>query len=398
MQTNEAIDRLGPNPFTRLRRLLDEAGPPRVDLAPLPLHIGEPMHQPPAMLAETIAAQAGKWNEYPPVEGTLALRGAITGWLGRRYGLPQGMLDPARHVLALNGTREGLFLLPQMAVPEQKAGSTPAVLLPNPFYQVYLGAAALARAETVPLPATRETGFLPDLDALSPELLERTALFYLCTPANPQGAIATLDYLQEAIDLARAHEFVLAVDECYSEIYDGAAPPGALEAAARLGGGLDNLLVFHSLSKRSNAAGLRAGFVAGDPDLIRRFFVLRTYAAAQVPLPIQAAAAALWNDEAHVVETRARYRAKIDAAERVLGSRHGFYRPQGGFFLWLEVGDSEEATRRLWREAAVKVLPGAYIGLPDADGFNPGADYIRVALVHDEAIVTEALTRLDRVL
>lgn len=398
MQTNPAIDALGPNPFTRLRLLHDAAGAPPAGLAPLPLHIGEPKHQPPGFVAEIIAANAHLWNEYPAVQGTAELRGAIADWLARRYGLPAEMIDADRHVLALNGTREGLYLAVQLVVPEVKAGGHPAVLLPNPYYQVYYGASVMQRAETVPMAATRETGFLPDPAALPKALLDRTALVFLCTPANPQGAIASLDYLKAALRLARTHDFVLAVDECYSEIWDRAAPPGALEAAAALGGGLDNLLVFHSLSKRSSAAGLRAGFVAGDERLIRKFFTLRSYAAAQVPLPIQAAAAALWRDEPHVVENRDRYRGKIDAAERVIGNRFGFYRPEGGFFLWLEVGDGEDAARRLWREAAVKVLPGGYVGIADANGRNPGADYIRVALIHDEATIAEAMSRMAAVL
>ncbi len=393
MPINDSIEALGPNPFTRLRRLLDAAGPPPEGLDPLSLHIGEPMLPPPAILAYTVARHADQWNEYPPVQGTADLRRAIADWLTRRYALKPGLIDPDRHVLALNGTREGLYLLAQLAVPERKAGARPAVLLPNPFYQVYWGASVMSRAETVPLPATSATGFLPDLDALPLDLLDRTALFYLCSPGNPQGAIASKAYLRRALDLARAHDFVLAVDECYAEIYDQAAPPGALEVAAETGS-LDHLVVFHSLSKRSNAAGLRAGFVAGDDDLIAAFFRLRSYAAAQIPLPIQAAAAALWRDEAHVVETRNRYRARIDVAERVVGGRNGFYRPPGGFFLWLDVGDSEEAASRLWREAAVRVLPGAYIGIADEQGHNPAATYIRVALVHEEATIEEALRRV----
>ena len=398
MTINETIGALGPNPFTRLRMLYDKAGPPRTNLTPLPLHIGDPMHQPPAILAETIAANAGRWNEYPPVDGTDDLRRAIVDWLSFRYGLTPGTLDPLRHVLALNGTREGLYLAGQLAVPARKAGTKPAVLIPNPYYQVYLGAAAFFGADTVPMAATRETGFLPDLDGLPGDLLDRTALMFLCTPGNPQGAIASADYLKRAIRLARAHDFVLAVDECYSEIYDKAPPTGALEAAAALGSGFDNLLVFHSLSKRSNAAGLRVGFVAGDATLIRAFSTLRSYGSAQIALPAQAAAAALWRDETHVRETRARYRAKIDVAERVFGTRHGFYRPPGSFFLWLSVDDSEAATLRAWREAAIRVLPGAYTALVDESGRNPGDGYIRVALVHDETVLEEALTRLDRAL
>jgi aspartate/methionine/tyrosine aminotransferase len=301
-------------------------------------------------------------------------------------------------VLALCGTKEGLYLAAELAVPALKAGKQPAALIPNPLYLTYRGAAVMAGAELVPLPATRATGFLPDFAALDPALLDRTAIAILCTPANPQGAIASLDYLKHAIRLARRHDFVLVVDECYSEIYDQAPPPGALEAAQDLGEGLDNLLVFHSLSKRSNGAGLRAGFVAGDPKLIRRFFTLRSYGGSQMPLPIQAAAAALWRDETHVIENRALYRAKIDTAERVLGNRFGFYRPEGGFFLWLEVGDDEKAALTLWREAGVKSIPGSYLGTEDVSGRNPGAGYLRLALIHDDATVAEALERMIHVL
>jgi len=270
--------------------------------------------------------------------------------------------------------------------------------MPNPYYQVYWGASAMSGAEIVPLAATPETGFLPDIAALPPAVLERTSFAFLCTPANPQGAIASLDYLKHALGLARRHDFVLAVDECYSEIYDQDPPPGALQAAAELGGDLDNLLVFHSLSKRSNAAGLRAGFVAGDERLISRLRMLRAYGAAQMSLPIQQAAIALWQDEAHVVANRAAYRAKIDIAERVLGGRYGFYRPQGGFFLWLNVGDGVAATQHLWREASLRALPGTYLSMPDANGDNPGSAYLRLALVHGDQIVSDALGRLSKVL
>jgi aspartate/methionine/tyrosine aminotransferase len=394
---NERLGQLGDNPFTRLNTLLADIVP-RSNERPLVLSVGEPQHAPPPWVAEVIAAHADSWNRYPQIGGTDEFRAAVGDWLTTRYALRAGLLDPVRHVLPLAGTKEGLYLAAQMVIPSRKGGRQPAALIPNPFYQTYRGAAIMAGAELVPLPATRATGFLPDFAALDPDLLDRTALAFLCSPANPQGAIAGLDYLKHAITLARRHDFVLIVDECYSEIYDESPPPGALEAAQELGHGLDNLLIFHSLSKRSSGAGLRAGFVAGDERLIRSFFTLRSYGASQVPLPIQAAAAALWRDEAHVVENRARYRAKIDIAERVLGGRFGFYRPQGGFFLWLDVGDSEAAAVTLWRDAGVKTVPGSYLGTADAQGFNPGAGYLRVALVHEEAIVAEALERMVRVL
>ncbi|HUZ72532.1 MAG TPA: aminotransferase class I/II-fold pyridoxal phosphate-dependent enzyme [Stellaceae bacterium] len=397
MPLNPRLARIDVNPFTRLRALLDGT-PPRANLPHVLMHLGEPQHEPPPQVARIIADSAHLWNQYPPMWGTPAYRDACAGWLTARYRLPAGMITGDRHVLSLNGTKEGLYLVAALVVPQDKGGKAPVVLMPNPYYLVYNGAAAMAGAESVFLDATRETAFLPDLDAIPEAVLARTALFYLCSPGNPQGAIADLAYLKRAIALARAYDFVLAVDECYCEIYDRAPPPGALEACAALGGDLRNVLVFHSLSKRSNGAGLRCGFVAGDADLIAAFTQLRGFGGAQVPLPIQAAATWLWRDEAHVEANRVLYRRKFDVAERILAGSFGFYRPPGGFLLWLDVGDGEAAARRLWREAAVRTLPGAYTARADARGENPGRPYIRVALVHDDAIIEAGLTRMVKLL
>jgi aspartate/methionine/tyrosine aminotransferase len=362
------------------------------------MSVGEPQHDPPAFMTRVIAENAHLWNRYPAMAGTLALRTAAARWLTRRYRLPDGMLEPERHVMALSGTKEGLYMIASLVVPETKGGKRPVALMPNPYYLVYSGGAHMAGAETVPLDATAATGFLPDLDAIPEDLLARTALFYLCSPANPQGACADLGYYRKLIGLARRYGFVLAVDECYSEIYDRVAPVGGLEACAAMGGDLSNVLVFHSLSKRSNAAGLRIGFVAGDPGLLAKFGALRSYGGAQVPLPLQEAAAALWQDEAHVDENRARYRRKFDICEEILKDRFGFYRPPGGFFLWLDVGDGEAAALKLWREAGLRSLPGPYIGRANAQGVNPGQRYIRLAIVHDEDTVAAGMHRLLRVL
>ncbi len=384
-------------PFTRLNTLLGAVSP-RANEAPILMSVGEPQHEPPAFMAEIIAKNTHLWNRYPAMAGTPALRTAATKWLTRRYRLPDGMLDPERHLLALSGTKEGLYLVASLVVPESKAGKRPVALMPNPYYLVYSGGAHMAGAETMPLDATAATGFLPDLDAIPEDVLARTALFYLCTPANPQGACADLAYFKKLIGLARRFDFVLAVDECYSEIYDKAPPVGGLEACAALGGDLSNVLVFHSLSKRSNAAGLRIGFVAGDPDLLAPFGHLRSYGGAQVPLPLQEAAVALWQDEAHVDSNRALYRRKFDICEEILKGRFGFYRPPGGFFLWLDVGDGEAASLKLWREAGLRSLPGPYIGRANAQGINPGQNYIRLAIVHDDDTVAAGMRRLLRVL
>jgi succinyldiaminopimelate transaminase len=390
---NPRLEALSDYMFRRLARLL-EGVEPAADLAPIDLSIGQPMHPVPALLTDALHAHDHLWGRYPPVGGTSEFRAAVAAWLTRRYHLPDGALDPERHVLPCAGTKEALFLIAQAVVPERKAGRTPAVLLPNPFYNVYLGAAALAGAEPVLLSVSAATGHLPALEELEPELLERTAAFYLCSPANPQGVAADLGYLQRALELARRYDFALLVDECYAEIYARTAPVGALEAAATLDGRFDQVLVFHSLSKRSSAAGLRSGFVAGDPVLLAAFARLRSYGAAVQPLPVVAAATALWQDEEHVIANRALYQAKFDLAARCLGGNFDYVRPDGGFFLWLDVGNGEAVTRRLWAEAAVKVLPGAYLGRPDASGRNPGAGAIRVALVHDLETTEVALSRL----
>lgn len=392
---NPRLAALAEYPFDRLRALLDGIAPPP-DLRPMILSVGEPRHPPPALVTEVLARHADGWGRYPPVEGTEGFRRAAADWLVRRYRLPPNLIDPDRHVIPVAGTREALFMAAALAVPESREGRRPKVILPNPFYHVYFGAAAMAGAEPVLLPATRATAFLPDLEALDAETLEQTALCYLCSPANPQGAVAGKDLLTKAIALARAHDFILAVDECYTEIYDTVPPPGALEVCA--GGDLGNVLVFHSLSKRSSVPGLRSGFVAGDETLIAAFRRLRTFGGATVPLPVLEVARALWDDDEHVQANQNLYRQKFDLAEALLGGRFGFFRPEGAFFLWLEVGDDERATQALWREAAIRVLPGRYLAQPDAAGINPGAGFLRIALIDDIAATEQALRRMVNVL
>jgi len=392
---NPRLDLLTDYPFQRLSALLQ--GQPGAE--PLIMSIGEPQHRPPSFVTDILTKEAAGWGKYPPMAGTPDFRKAAGGWLMRRFGLAEGSFDPDSQLIPLAGTREGLYQIAQLVVSEAKPGAKPpVVLLPNPFYQVYAGAALMAGAEPVFVPATAETGFLPDFSALPKETLARTALAYLCTPGNPQGAVASLEQLKQTILLARQYGFVLAVDECYSEIYDSAKPAGALEACRELGGSYDRVVVFHSLSKRSSAPGMRSGFVAGDPALIAPFSRLRAYAGATIPTPILAASAALWRDEEHVEVNRHAYRGKIDAAQAILGNRLGFYRPQGGFFLWLNVGDGEKAAKALWEQAGIRVLPGAYLARPGADGINPGQPYIRVALVHELETVRKAISRMADVL
>jgi N-succinyldiaminopimelate aminotransferase len=366
------------------------------------MSIGEPQHPAPPMVAEVLAREAAGWGRYPPMAGTPVFRAAAVAWLIKRYGLPDGMVDPATQILPLAGTREGLYLIAQVTCGDSKIGSgadgrPPVVLLPNPFYQVYAGAAVLAGAEPVFVPGTAAGGFLPDFAQVPAEVLSRTALAFICTPANPQGAVATQAQLQDAIAIARRHGYTLAVDECYSEIYDRNPPPGALQAAMATGS-LDNVVVFHSLSKRSSVPGLRVGFVAGEARVIQAFGRLRSYGGASVPLPALAVATALWQDETHVEANRALYRTKFDMAEALLKGRLGFYRPAGGFYLWLDVGDGEAAALKLWKVAGIRTLPGAYLARTGADGGNPGKPYIRIALVQDVPTTEKALRRIAEIL
>ncbi len=391
---NPRLDLLTDYPFKRLAALLD--GPAGAE--PLAMSIGEPQSHPPSFVSDILLREATGWGKYPPMAGTPDFRAAVASWLCWRFQVPADALDPDSQILPLAGTREGLYQIAQVVIDATKGGKPPVVLLPNPFYQVYAGAALLAGAEPVFVPATAETGFLPDFASLPADVLDRAALAYLCTPANPQGAVASLEQLKAAVTLARRHDFVLAVDECYSEIYDAERPAGALQACLALGGGFDNVVIFHSLSKRSSAPGLRSGFAAGDKTIMTAFARMRAYGGAAVPLPILAASTALWRDEEHVEANRGAYRSKIDLAQSILGDNLGFYRPQGGFFLWLNVGDGEQAAKRLWTEAGIRVLPGAYLARPDANGINPGSSYIRVALVHDLTTTERALTRLAQVL
>lgn len=391
--------RLIHSPFARLRELLAGCEPP-AGLAPVDMTIGEPRHTAPAFVGPMLARHAAEFGRYPPISGTAELRAAIASWMARRYPSLNGAIDPARCVLPLNGSREGLFSSIFPAVGRKSLtldGARPAVLIPNPFYQAYLAAALSAQAEPVYLPASAETGFLPDLDAIPAEILARTTAFYLASPANPQGAAASPAYLARAVALARQYDFMLFMDECYSEIYTAVPPPGGLEAAHALSGDFANVIVFQSLSKRSNLPGLRSGFMAGDPAFMSACLQFRNVACPQTPLPIQRVATALWSDESHVEENRALYRAKFNAAQSILGSRFGCAIPAGAFFLWLDMtqlGGGEAAAATIWKGCGVKVLPGAYLAQGDDEGRNPGWAYLRLALVDDLTTTEEALRRI----
>jgi aspartate/methionine/tyrosine aminotransferase len=359
--------------FPRLRKLLDVHAPGG---DPIAMTIGEPRHAFPDWVGEVLAASVGEFAKYPPNEGTPELLAAISGWIGRRYDVDVG----PDHIMALNGTREGLYNAAMALCPETKGGARPVILTPNPFYQVYAVAALSVGAEPVYVNATAETGHLPDFASLPKNILDRTAIAYICSPANPQGAVADAAYWRTLIGLAEAHDFQIFADECYSEIWRDTAPVGALQIAAEMGADPERVVVFHSLSKRSNLPGLRSGFVAGGPGSIARIRQLRAYAGAPLPLPLQRVAERVWAEESHVEESRALYQRKYQIADQVLDGVPGYVCPPAGFFLWLPVADGESAALKLWQETGVRVLPGAYLSRDTAEG-NPGAGYIRVAMV-----------------
>ncbi|SDG67108.1 Aspartate/methionine/tyrosine aminotransferase [Sulfitobacter delicatus] len=384
MMYSERFSNLPAHAWPRLRALLDahEGGG-----VPIHMTIGEPKHAFPAWVTDEITKHAAGFNKYPPNEGSPELRSAISAWIARRYGVE---MDPDTEVMALNGTREGLYNAVMALSPARKNGQRPAILMPNPFYQVYMIGALSGGAEPVMVPATAETGHLPDYASLPEEVLQRTTAAYLCSPANPQGVVASRDYWADLIALAEKYDFLIFADECYSEIYRDAPPIGALQVAKELGTDRNRVVTFHSLSKRSNLPGLRSGFVASGPETMREIKQLRNYAGAPLPLPLQQAAAAVWNDEKHVEENRALYQEKYAIADRIFGNVPGYESPEAGFFLWLPVEDDEAAALKLWRETGVRVLPGSYLS-QNVAGENPGKNYIRVALVAPKDETTRGL-------
>ena len=372
--------------FPRLRALLDAYAPGGPAIA---MTIGEPRHAMPDFVGPILAANLAGFGIYPPNDGSPELLAAISAWIARRYRVAM----PVDGIMALNGTREGLFNAAVALCPESKAGKTPVILMPNPFYQVYAVASLTVGAEPVYVPATAATGFLPDYASLPTEILDRTAIAYICSPANPQGAVAGREYLADLMALAEKHDFRIFADECYSEIWRDTPPPGALQVAQETGTDPERVFVFHSLSKRSNLPGMRSGFVAGGVESMARIRKLRAFAGAPLPLPIQRVSEAAWADEAHVDASRALYQEKFRVADHVFAGMQGYQNPEGGFFLWLPVPDGEAAAVKLWQQTGVRVLPGAYLSR-DVAGDNPGAGYIRVALVAPKEETQRGLTML----
>ncbi len=391
---NRGLSELQPYPFERMERLL--TGRRAAAASPIRLGIGEPQDPPPEFLTRVLQENLDQLARYPATRGQGALREAIAAWLQRRFELPETAIDPDYHILPVAGTREALFAIAQTVIGRGR----PYVAMPNPFYQIYEGAALLSGARPLYLPIDPASG-LPDLDAIEPRTWQRVQLLYLNSPANPTGAVADADYYRRLLALADQYGFIIAADECYSEIYadEDHPPPGLLQACQAEGrSDFHRCLVFHSLSKRSNAPGLRSGFVAGDPGLIHAFLRYRTYQGCALPLHVQAASAAAWGDEAHVVDNRARYRERYREVCTILGDvLEEVAPPPATFYLWPRTPiDDQEFTRRLWEEENVTVLPGSFLSRPGTDGVAPGTGRIRIALVPDLPTCIEAAERIRR--
>jgi N-succinyldiaminopimelate aminotransferase len=390
---NPRLDRLHAYPFERLAKLKAGVTPPS-GLAHIAMSIGEPQHPPPPFVLETLRRHLDRLGSYPATAGLPELRAACARWLERRFTLPPQSVNSETMVLPVNGTREALFAFVQAAVDDRH---DPLVLMPNPFYQIYEGAALLSGAKPYLLDTTSATRYAPDLDTVPESVWRRCQVLFLCSPGNPTGTVLSREFLQHVLALAERHDFIVAADECYTEIYldEHSPPPGLLQACLAAGHDrFQRCVVFHSLSKRSSVPGLRSGFVAGDPEVIARFLLYRTYHGSAMPVPTQLASIAAWEDDAHAAENRRLYQEKFERVLPILSPVMSVEKPAGAFYLWPDIGgDDERFTRDLFASKNITVLPGSYLGRTGASG-NPGAGRVRVSLVPPVAQCVEAAERI----
>lgn len=391
---NPDLTHLHPYPFQKIAELKAGVVPPK-ELAMISLAMGEPKHATPEMIKRAIQDNLSGLGNYPLTKGSTELRQSISNWLTQRFHLPKDSINPAQHVMPVNGTREALFAFAQCVVDAKQSDAS--IVMPNPFYQIYEGAALLAGAKPVYLPCTEETDFVPNFDAVSAETWDACQLIYLCSPGNPTGAVINRTEMQKLLNLAEKHDFIIASDECYSELYfDEAHPPtGLLEVAAQMGNSdYQRCVVFHSLSKRSNAPGLRSGFVAGDAKILEQFLLYRTYHGCAMSPVFQAASSVAWQDETHVKHNRDLYRQKFSAVLEILQPVLSVQQPEASFYLWPETPINEEQfTKNLFAQQHVNVVPGSYLSR-EVNGFNPGSYRIRMALV---ASVQECIESAERI-
>ncbi len=382
---NHNINKISEYPFGRLRDLLSKEIKNKKTKV-LDLSIGQPYHKFPSYVKNVLAKENTKWSLYPPVKGASVLRAAYLGWLKRRFSLKSPFFGE-ENILPLSGTREGLFSVSLVLSVKQ-------IIVPNPFYQVYLGASLFQDSPIVFMNTGIKDNFLLDLDKLENKIKKKAALIYFCNPSNPQGKCASAEYLKRLIALVRKYHSILVLDECYTDIYTQKKPVGGMEVCQETEQNLQNVLIFHSLSKRSNVAGLRSGFVVGDKKIINLFSKLRSYSAPTIPLPIQILSAKLWRDEIHVQESRKSYSIKFDYADKVLSQYDCYNRPDAGFYLWMNVGNGEKFTKELYKNFNLKVMPGEYLATGQKN--NPGKKYVRISLVHSNAKCKEALNKIAK--
>ena len=392
---NSDLQRLQPYPFEKIA-ILKQGVQANPDLSPLSLSIGEPKHPTPAIILDSLRNSVSQIAQYPGTKGIPELRESIANWLIQRFELPENGVNPDTEILPVNGTREALFAITQCLI-ERKPDAK--VLMPNPFYQIYEGAALLAGATPVYLPCLEENNFLPDLDAIDNKTWQQCQLFFLCTPGNPTGAVTPISEIKKLLELAEKYDFIIVSDECYSEIYlnEATPPPGLLQVAASVGNtDYKRCLVFHSLSKRSNAPGLRSGFVAGDAEILKSFLLYRTYHGCAMPPHTQTTSVVAWGDEIHVQENRRLYREKFAAVLEILSPVMDIPQPQASFYLWAKTPiDDVIFTRDIYQQQNLNVVPGSYLSR-EVDGLNPGANRIRLALVAEPAQCTEAAQRIKQ--
>ena len=388
---NSSLSLLHPYPFEKLNALFKDVTP--ADLPLIPLSIGEPKHPAPEFVKQAIIDNFQHLSTYPNSKGLPELRQSIANWLTQRFKL--NSISAEDHILPVTGTREGIFSFVQALINREDA---PYVVMPNPFYQIYEGAALLAGAKPYFINCTPENDYLGDFDAVPAEVWEKTVLLFVCTPGNPTGAVLSKEQFKKLIQLSDQYNFVISSDECYSELWFDQAPVGLLEVCAEMGrDDYKNCIVFHSLSKRSNLPGMRSGFVAGDAELLKPYLKFRTYHGAAMPVQHQLASIAAWNDEAHVEENRQQYRAKFDLFQSELGSLLPLKKPDAGFYYWLQVDHDEAFAKMLMEKAHIKVLPGRYLSR-ETDQGNPGENHVRMALVADLAQCEQVVQRLKKIL
>ena len=389
---NENLELLNDYPFQRLNDLLKGIEAPKNKKESI-LSIGEPQHKPPKFVKEIINKNYIKWGKYPPTLGMDKLNIASINWIKRRFKLTKGMVNYKDNIVQLAGTREGLFNIALALNPSKKNNLKPAILIPDPFYQVYAGASRISGADPIFVSSLKENNFIPAFSNVDKKILSRTSLIYVCSPSNPEGVSLKLKDWKNLIFLARDNNATLIVDECYADIYIDTPPMGVLEACEKLNTGISNIISFHSLSKRSNLPGFRSGFAVGDENIITNFKKLRHYCAGQQPIPIQEAATALWNDDDHAEKNREKYKKKFEIAKAIFKKDYGFYMPDGGFYLWLNVGNGEKITQELWKKERIKVMPGSYLSRTESS-----KAYIRVALVGNISETNSALKNIYNLL